>query len=458
MSGTSRREFLRSVGLGAAGVALGAGATAPTRRAWADPIYKAGKIIDAGRVYRGGPVRLAGEKVIQPQREIPVVRSTDVLVVGGGPAGVIAALAARRAGVDVTLAERYGHFGGLWTGGLVLIVLATHARSGGKLTKCVRGIGDEMLERLVKVGNGIINQAPGKSDPTSDPEATKYVMDEMLREAGVHILLHSWATNAIMDARAVKGVVFESKAGCQAVRAKVVVDATGDGDVFGAAGAEHVRHVHRIGLVHRLGNVDRIDREKIKAAGQRVPSLGSATPMPSVRWVNMQGPSADCLDVAALSRCEMDARRAIWRKVEALRAIPGCEQVYLLETAAQLGVRISRTLKGTHEMTLADAAAGKAFADVVGIGGGQGFAGSRPCQIPYGSMVPVRVDNLLAAGRCVAADNKMMNYTRLIAPCFLFGHAAGAAAALAVTDKCRPRDVDVPKVQALLKKQGAYLG
>jgi len=443
MSGMSRREFLRSVGLGAAGIALGASALAPTRRAEADPIYKAGKIIDAGRVYRGGPVRLAGEKVIQPQREIPVVRNTDVLVVGGGPAGVIAALAARRAGVKVTLAERYGCFGGLWTGGLVLIVLPTHARVGGKLTKCVRGIGDEMLERLVKVSHGVINQAPGKANPTSDPEATKYVMDEMLREAGVDILLHSWATNAIMDARAVRGVVFESKAGCQAVRAKVVIDATGDGDVFGAAG---------------LGNVDRIDRAKIKAAGKRVPSLGSVTPIPSVRWVNMQGPSADCLDVAALSRCEMDARRAIWRRVEAIRATPGCEQVYLLETAAQLGVRISRTLKGTREMTLADAAAGKTFPDVVGIGGAQGFAGNGPCQIPYGSMVPVKVDNLLAAGRCVAADNKMMNYTRLIAPCFLFGQAAGAAAALAVTDKCRPRDVDVPKLQALLKKQGAYLG
>ena len=458
MSEQSRREFLKKVGLGAAGVALGVGAGPRARRAMGEPIYEAGEVIQAGPVPRGGPATLAGGKVIQPQREVPVMRSTDVLVVGGGPAGVVAALAAKRAGAEVTLVERYGHFGGLWTGGLVLIVLATHGRQGEGLTKCVRGIGDEICERLLKVSGGIINQAPGKRDPTSDPEATKFVLDEMLREAGVGILLHSWATNAIVEGSAVRGVLFESKAGCQAVRAKVVVDATGDGDVFSAAGAEHTRHLHRIGLVHRLGNVDRVDREKVKAAGKRLPSFGSATPIPSVRWVNMQGPTADCLDVEALSRCEMDARRAIWNRVEAIRATPGCEEVFLLETAAQLGVRVSRTLKGLTEMALADAAAGKAYRDVVGIGGGYALTRDKACQVPYGALVPARVDNLLAAGRCVAADNKMMNYTRLIAPCFVLGHAAGAAAALCVQDGCRPRDVEVPKLQALLKKQGAFLG
>jgi len=458
MSEPNRRDLLRSAGFTAAGAALGAAATGRPRRARADSIDKAGKIIQGKPVPRGGPVRIVDGRIVQPRRDIPVMRSTDVLVVGGGPAGVIAALAARRAGVDVTLVERYGCFGGLWTGGLVLIVLATHARTGGKLVKCVRGIGDEMCERLVKVNNGIINQAPGKVNPTSDPEATKFVMDEMIREAGIHVLLHCWATNAIVAGGAIKGIIFESKSGCRAVRAKVVVDATGDGDVFDAAGAEHVRHVHRIGLVHRLGNVDRIDRAKVKAAGKRVPRLGSRTPIRSVNWVNMQGPTADCLDVTALSRCEMDARRAIWNKVRALQAIPGCEDVYLLETAAQLGVRLSRTLQGVTEMKQADALAGRTYEDVVAVAGGYSVTRNKSCQVPYGVLVPAKVDGLLAAGRCVSADNRMMNYTRLIAPCFVLGHAAGAAAALAVKDNCRPRDVDVPKLQTLLKKQGAYLG
>ncbi len=458
MSDSNRRDFLKSVGLSAAGVAVGAAAVGAPRRARADSIALAGKIIEGKPIPRGGPVGIVDGKIVQPQREVPVMRSTDVLVVGGGPAGVIAALAARRAGADVTLVERYGCFGGLWTGGLVLIVLATHATQGGKLVKCVRGIGDEMCERLTKVNNGIINQAPGKRDPTSDPEATKFIMDEMIREAGVNVLLHCWATNAIMDGNTVKGVVFESKAGCHAVRAKVVIDATGDGDVFGAAGAEHYRHVHRIGLVHRLGNVDRIDRAKVKAAGKRVPRLGSKTPIRSVNWVNMQGPTKDCLDVADLSQCEMDSRRAIWNKVTALQAIPGCEDVYLLETAAQLGVRISRTLKGVHELAQKDATAGRTYKDVVAIGGAYSLSKNKGCQMPYGMLVPAKVDGLLAAGRCVAADNRMMNYTRLIAPCFVLGQAAGAAAALAVADKCAPRNVEVPKLQTLLKKQGAYLG
>ena len=109
-------------------------------------------------------------------------------------------------------------------------------------------------------------------------------------------------------------------------------------------------------------------------------------------------------------------------------------------------------------MTYQDAMSGKACQDVVGGGGAYGLIKDRSCRIPYGALVPVQVDGLLAAGRCVAADNRMMNYTRLIAPCFVTGQAAGAAAALAVRDKCRPRDVQVPRLQALLKKQGAYLG
>jgi ribulose 1,5-bisphosphate synthetase/thiazole synthase len=455
----SRRDFLKAVGVGTAGVAIGMGAFGGVSRAYGAPIYKGSQILkNAAPIDRGGPVVISGGKVIQPRREIRVMRETDVLVVGGGTAGVIAAISAARAGADVTLVERYGCFGGLWTGGLVLLVISTHARAGGKLVKCVRGIGDEMLERHLKIPGGIINQAPGKYNPTSDPEVTKYVMADMVRQTGVHVVLHSWVTNAIMDGANIRGVIFESKSGCLAIKAKVVIDASGDGDVFGAAGADHVRHLHKIGLVHRLGGVNTVDRKKAKEAGVKLPRFGAATPIPGVTWVNMQGPVADCLDVEALSKIEMDDRAAIWKRIAEIQKVPGCEKVFVLDTASQLGIRTSRTLTGTYEVSIRDTRARKTFSDVVAIGGMYSLTGGAACQIPYGALLPVKVDNLLAAGRCVAADNLMLNYTRLIAPCLVTGHAAGAAAAVAVADKTTPRKVNVARVQALLKKQGAYLG
>jgi hypothetical protein len=283
-------------------------------------------------------------------------------------------------------------------------------------------------------------------------------MAEMLREADVEILLNSWVTNAVMEGNSIEGILFESKAGCHAVRAKVVVDASGDGDVFGAAGAEHVRHIHRIGLVHRLGNVDRIAAEQSAGEKRKLPNLASNTPVPSVRWINMQGPQGDCLDIRTLTQCELDGRRAVWEKLKKIQQSPGHEQVFMLDTASQLGIRASRTLTGLHEVTFEETSANKKFDDVVAIGGAYKFVGNRACQIPYRALVPIRVDNLLATGRCVAADNLMLNYTRLIGPCLVTGHATGTAAALAVNSRCRPRDVDVRQLQQLLKKQGAYLG
>ena len=161
------------------------------------------------------PARLQGGDVIQPQRVLPVLHRTDVLVVGGGPAGVCAALAAKRTGAAVTLVERYGHFGGQWTGGLVLIVAGVHDKTNKQVT---RGIGEEMLARLDKLDHGVIPRRPGV-DPTIDAEAAKYVMVEMLTEAQVDVFLHCWGVDAIVDGDTVKGAVFESKSGRQAILA-----------------------------------------------------------------------------------------------------------------------------------------------------------------------------------------------------------------------------------------------
>lgn len=401
------------------------------------------------------PARLVGGRVIQPERPLTVANETDVLVVGGGPAGFAAAVAAARTGVKTTLVERYGYFGGQWTGGLVLLVISSHARENGQLVKVLRGVGDELLERLARIDGAVVNQSAGKFNPTSDPEATKFMMDEMIREAGVKVLLHCWVADVVMEGPALRGVVFESKAGRQAILAKVVVDATGDGDVLAAAGAEHERRLHAIGLVHRVGNADRADVGQLKAAG--FTSLGSVEPLPSVKWINLRGPSTDCLDVAELTRLEMEHRRSIWKRVQRQRQTPGGEKLFLLQTAPQLGVRISRLLAGTHQLTYAEAREGKTFPDTIAVGGAQN-AQHRGWPIPFGVLLPRKLDQLLAAGRCVCVDEKLIEDMRLIASCLTTGHAAGAAAALAVQTGCRPRDLDIPRLQKLLLSQGAYLG
>jgi ribulose 1,5-bisphosphate synthetase/thiazole synthase len=385
-----------------------------------------------------------------------VLHETDVLVVGAGPAGVVAALAAKRTGADVTLVERYGHFGGQWTGGLVLVVAGMHDRTNKQV---IQGIGEEILRRLDRLDRGIMNRRPGV-DPTVDAEAVKYIMVEMLQEAGVRIFLHCWGVDAVVDGPTVQGAVFESKSGRQAVLAKQVVDATGDGDIFAAAGAEHARIKFHIGLVCRIGNMDKIDQAKAKGV-KRPPRLGGVTPIEGVHWVNMHGPTdVDALDVNDLTRLELSHRRQIWKDVELIRRTPGYEKVYLLETAPQLGVRMSRMLAGTARLMFDEVMAGKKFPDVIGVGGDWRSVKERigQWQIPYGVLVPKRIDNVLATGRCISGDPKLADYLRIIPTCFATGHAAGCAAALAVQDRCRPRDVEVPKLQKVLKEQDAYLG
>ncbi|NLY01452.1 MAG: FAD-dependent oxidoreductase [Rhodopirellula sp.] len=451
----SRRELLRV--LGVSGLSAGLGGALAGDSAWADePRPSSGftgsvvkdKVLQSTATC---PVLVNGE-VIQPQRKLSLLDSTDVLVVGGGPAGVAAAIAAKRAGAEVTLVERYNHFGGLWTGGLVLIVIG-HMVEGPK--QVCMGIGEEMMRRLEKCEGGIMNRGSGLN-PTVDAEALKYVMLDMIQEAGVKVFLHCWGVDAVMDGQAVCGAVFESKSGRQAILAKNVVDATGDGDLFAAAGAEFEHRTYNIGLVSRIGNLDKVDPALAKQS-PKPRGLGSPTPIPGVNWVNMLGPESDGLDVAELSRLEMSHRQFIWKNMQKLRNTPGYEKVTLLETGPQLGVRITRALAGTQTLTHEHIRTGARFPDVVAVGGFTKPAGAE-WHIPYGTLLPKTIDNVLASGRCISAALRTADSIRLIPVCFATGHAAGVAAAVAAKDGCRPRDVEVPKVQRILKEQEAYLG
>jgi len=398
----------------------------------------------------------------EPERQIPVLAETDVLVIGGGPAGTAAAIAASRTGAETYLVERYNHLGGLWTGGLVLPLLSTHGTDKQKRRKqVIFGIGDEMSKRLSDLGMAI-----HEINPVVDPEAAKYVLDEMIREAGVKMLYHTWASNVIMDGNTIKGVFIESKSGRMAILAKIVIDCTGDGDLFHLAGESYDTMNYAIGLVHRLGNVDRINKDK---TGYVKRSIGNETPVKSVNWVNMWGrEEQDALDVVNLSQLQMDYRREIWNNVQEIRNTPGYEDVFLLDTASQLGVRMSRILDGEYRLTVEDTMTYRSFPDVIGISGawttvlynGKKYSSAeRPCwQIPYRSLLPKKTENLLVAGRCFCFERDLKEDTRIIGTCLVTGHAAGAAAGLAVKENESPRKISTKKLKALLVNQGAWLG
>jgi hypothetical protein len=447
----SRRELMRMAG--AAGLAAGLGNSA--RPAAADALSVGGKF--QGSVLHPSVKQstatcptLVNGKIVQPPRELTVLHRTDVLVVGGGPGGVVAAIAAARAGAQVTLVERYGHLGGLWTGGLVLIVLG-HIAKGPKQV-CL-GIGEEMMRRLDKIQGGVIGRQPGVN-PTVDAEVLKHLMLEMANEAGVKMFFHCWGVDVVMDGNRVCGAVFESKSGRQAILAKAVVDATGDGDLFAAAGAEYEHCKYSVGLVSRIGNLDRVDKKVPRPKR----GLGSVTPIPGVNWVNMLGPEADALNVAELSELEIKHREFIWQSTQKLRATPGFEQVYLMETAPQLGVRVTRLLRGVKTVKYSDYEAGTRLPDVVAVGGSW-HADHIEWDIPYGALVPRSpVENILAAGRCISYELKMADPVRVIPICWVTGQAAGVAAALAVQGGCTVCEVEVPKLQQVLRKQEAYLG
>ena len=408
------------------------------------------------------PGKTDQETVREPARDIPVVDTADVLVIGGGPSGVAAAIAASRTGARTILAERYNHLGGLWTGGLVLPLLSTHAIDRrSSMTRVLHGIGGEILQRLLELGMAI-----KEINPVVDPEATKYVLEVMLKESGVMPLYHCWASNVLVESETIRAVLLETKSGRVAIRPKTVIDCTGDGDILHLAGEAYDIMNYELGLVHRLGNIDRIDRD---APGYQELPIGGETPIPSVNWVNMVGGEyEDALDFRRLSTLQQQHRIEIWEDVQKIRSVPGYEEVFLLDTAAQQGVRMSRILKGAYRLTLEDTMTFRSFDDNIGISGAWTSLmyqsrrvpmEERPLwQIPYRALLPRKTKNLLVAGRCFSFEQDLFQDARIIGTCLITGHGAGVGAALASKTGNAVQDPDVKEIQKVLLAQDAYLG
>ena len=415
----------------------------------------------------GGRVHaMTQETVRETARDIPVIAEVDVLVCGGGPAGTAAAVASARAGAQTMLLERYGCLGGLATGGLV-IVLPPLVRGDHQV---IGGIGQETLERLIDAGEADYRNERGSS--RFDPEGLKRLSDEMCVDAGVLVRLHSWVVGVFGDEGRPEGVITESKAGRQAIRAGVIVDCTGDGDVAALAGAGFERDDKMIGLPFRIGNIDmerwsearsdgiggEIHKEAHAAAGYESHFGLSPFPLnPGVAWGNNHMASGDFLDPAVLTRMEIRGRRSAKTVLDVVREkMPGFEDAWLIDTASQIGVRCTRRVNGIATMRFEEFEAEKQFDDSVALG--NDFRKPQLVyEIPLGSLIPADVGGMLVAGRCVSGDAEAMEALREIHCCWTMGEAAGAAAAMAAERGCEPREVPVNELREGLVAAGAVV-
>ncbi|MGE4334615.1 MAG: FAD-dependent oxidoreductase [Pigmentiphaga sp.] len=433
----------------------------------------------------------------EPAREVKIYRRCGVLVVGGGPSGTAAAAAASREGADVVLLERYNHLGGLSTGGLVLWI-DRMTDWEGKLV--IRGIAEELFDRLPADAVAGPSRAEwGSRDPqraahwanrtaayhgvvtwspTIDPEHLKLLSQELLIERNVKLVYHSWASVPIVENGVVKGAVFESKEGRMAVLADVVIDCTGDGDMFARAGGEFDNDIEQ-GDVHHctntaflLGGVD-MERWLEFKAGQpeqftefmaRGREECGLFERPFVSWRNdvalFMGPRQSGysgLDVDDLTTVEVRSHRAMAAHENFFRQhAPGFENAFMMLSGPQIGVRHTRRLKGVGAVLRSHWPTGQALADEVGVT--PAVSPKFPnISIPYGALLPRQLDGVLAAGRHVSCDRNSHGFMREIPQCWITGQAAGTAAALAVSRGVLPRQLDVAELQGALEKQGVYL-
>ncbi|MBW3097206.1 FAD-dependent oxidoreductase [Pseudohoeflea coraliihabitans] len=441
-----------------------------------------------------------------------VSHSTDVLVAGGGMAGIAAAVAAARTGAEVTLVERGGTLGGVATAGLMCSFM-------GVDRSIIGGIMWEFLDRLKAVGGSI----EGLYTPF-DPELFKTVALEMVSEAGVRLLLHSWVLDSVVENQRIEGVRFVTKSGIKTISAKVVVDCTGDGDVAASAGAafESRRPDGNAGqpmtLMFRMGNVDtkqlieyykanpdefyqepmkcllEEDRDpplfvfagffslikKAKESGglylaresmglQALPNTGQIL----VNATRVQG--LDAVDAGDLTKAEVDARKQAASVVRFMKDnLPGFADAHLIDTAASIGVRESRRIIGRYMLTKEDILAERRFESAVARNffpmdnhgpaenpNSHSWTVLQPggfYEIPYSCLVPQDLDGMLLGGRCISASHEAHASTRSMPCCVATGQAAGTAAALSARGNAiSPAELDIEQLRTTLAAQNVVL-
>ena len=454
----------------------------------------------------------------EPARKTKVCREVDVVVVGGGPGGVASAIASARNGAKTMLIERYGHLGGMATGGLINIFPNLSDASG---KQHIFGITQEIIDRMAARGGASYPKKAdwGTTDPkivdyylnanlggfyirpdhnrdmkkavlytaVIDPEILKDELNDMVLGAGAELFLHSWGTQPIMDGDTVKGVFFESKSGRQGILGKVVIDSTGDGDIFVGAGAEfdsaldNKRRTAWLAFTTWVTNVDikqyedfkasqpdklkELNAELLKSGGYPHFMKGILENQSGVLWYHSFQPqpeSSDAMDVEQLTSIDVRGRKRALITYEFMRKhVPGFEKSFIMQTAPQLGTQGGRRVIGEYILSEKDMVSDEVFEDTVAVlannDNGDISAKHPALCIPYRCLVPKKVEGLLVACRAFSSTDKINQYFNIIPPCLCYGQAAGTAAALAVKGGIPVRKVDYKALRKNLVKQGVNL-
>lgn len=445
---------------------------------------------------------MSSEEIPEPSRRTRVYGHYDVVVLGGGPAGIAAAIAAGRSGRSTILIERYGFLGGAGTAAGLSTFCGLHAVVHGEHKQVIHGIADDILNRLRAMG-GLNEPHLTVRDQIQaqayDISAFKIAADELMSEASVHVLFHAFGVGAIMtNPQEIDALLVETKSGRFAVRGSVFVDGSGDGDLAAWAGAPFEVGDGAGNMLYpsTMFRINGVDHETAGRAWELIPELmdeaeraGRSFPRkkPIVRpqrnpieWranltqiKNPDGTAVSGIDADQLSYGEVEGRRQCWDVFEFIRgAAPGFSDAYIVEIAPQIGIRETRRVIGEYQLTERDILDCEDFDDAIGVNGWpveahvQGdvnfvFApeGSRGFnQIPFRIILPKKVDNLVVAGRCASMTHQGQSSARVSGPCFVMGQAAGTAADLALTAGVSPRRVEIRKLQDRLQADGAFLG
>ncbi|ULO05736.1 FAD-dependent oxidoreductase [Paenibacillus sp. 19GGS1-52] len=444
---------------------------------------------------------MSGNTLRLPAEELVISKEVDVLVAGGGPAGVAAAISAARSGARTLLIEQRGFLGGM---GTVALVPAFCPYSDGEKA-IIRGIGLELLERMKLQCEPDFQERFGAELDwvPIDPEVLKRVYDEAVTESGAEVLLHTIASQTVMDegGRRVEGIVVVNKSGRSVIKAKTVIDTTGDADLAALAGAPFHKggeagELQAATMCYLLTHVDRPrfaqyliesgDTEQIHQAVQKAQAEGNLPQgrdsVSGLAWIadylvgvnfghvfGIDGSRAEDLTRGALEgrqlvRCQLDFFRAY---------VPGFEQAHLVSTGEQIGIRETRRIVGDYVLTQEDFMNMASFTDDIArnayfidihmarSSGAMHIHHLPPGQshgVPYRCMLPLGLDNLWVAGRAASSDRVVQGSLRVMPNCFAMGQAAGLAAAMASGADSLSRKVNIAELQRELIRQGAWLG